>query len=41
MRIFFHIASILIFCLAMGFMYMAVESEKYWREKTDNPPAKK
>jgi len=40
MRLFFTIASILIMVAAAGMLYMGMETEKYWREKTQRPPAK-
>jgi hypothetical protein len=41
MRIFLNIAIILILLAALGWAYMGVETEKYWREKSSRPPAKK
>jgi high-affinity Fe2+/Pb2+ permease len=40
MRLFFTIASILIMVAAAGMLYMAMETEKYWREENQRPPAK-
>jgi hypothetical protein len=41
MRIFLNVAIILIILAALGWAYMSVETEKYWREKIFRPPAKK
>jgi len=40
MRIFLNIAIILILLAALGWAYMGVETEKYWREKNSRTPAK-
>ena len=40
MRTFLNIAIILLFLSMAGMLYMTVETEKYWREKTQRPPAK-
>lgn len=41
MRLFLNIAIILLLGMGVFFLYMASETEKYWQEKTQNPPAKK
>ena len=41
LRIFLNVAIILFIVGAAGMLYMAMETEKYWREKTQRPPAKK
>jgi hypothetical protein len=40
MRLFLNIATILFMVGAAGMLYMGMETEKYWREKTQRPPAK-